>query len=101
MGVRERGAAQQEGEQEVGCEEKHSAQLQHSGDRQHCPCERKQSFVGQSFWARGFLVSTVSRDEAVVREYIRDQGKRISAWRSCACGNDLPRKRWPNITGAA
>ena len=35
--------------------------------------ERKRSFVGQSFWARGFLVSTVGRDEAVIREYIRTQ----------------------------
>jgi putative transposase len=37
--------------------------------------ERKQNFVGQSFWARGFLVSIVGRDEAVVREYIRNQEK--------------------------
>jgi putative transposase len=37
--------------------------------------ERKQNFVGQSFWARGFLVSTVGHDEAVVREYIRNQEK--------------------------
>ena len=37
--------------------------------------ERKQNFVGQSFWARGFLVSTVGRDEAVVREYICNQEK--------------------------
>jgi putative transposase len=37
--------------------------------------ERKRNFVGQSFWARGFLVSTVGRDEAVVREYIRNQEK--------------------------
>jgi len=35
--------------------------------------ERKRSFVGQSFWARGFLVYTVGRDEAVIREYIRTQ----------------------------
>ena len=26
--------------------------------------ERKRNFVGQSFWARGFFVSTVGRDEA-------------------------------------
>ena len=32
--VHERGAAQQEGEREVGYEEKHSTQLQHSGDGQ-------------------------------------------------------------------
>ncbi|MDE2365743.1 MAG: IS200/IS605 family transposase [Betaproteobacteria bacterium] len=35
--------------------------------------ERKRSFVGQHFWARGYFVSTVGRDEAVIREYIRNQ----------------------------
>ena len=34
---------------------------------------RKQNFVGQSFWARRYFVSTVGRDEALVREYIRTQ----------------------------
>ena len=37
--------------------------------------ERKQNFVGQHFWARGYMVSTVGRDEAVIREYIRNQEK--------------------------
>ena len=35
--------------------------------------ERKQNFVGQHFWARGYFVSTVGRDEQVIREYIRNQ----------------------------
>ena len=35
--------------------------------------ERKRNFVGQHFWARGYFVSTVGRDEEVVREYIRNQ----------------------------
>ena len=35
--------------------------------------ERKGNFVGQHFWARGFWVSTVGRDEAVIREYIQKQ----------------------------
>jgi putative transposase len=35
--------------------------------------ERKRNFVGQHFWARGYFVSTVGRDEAVIRRYIRDQ----------------------------
>ena len=35
--------------------------------------ERKRSFVGQHFWARGFWVSTVGRDETVIRENIRKQ----------------------------
>ena len=37
--------------------------------------ERKQNFVGQHFWARGYMVSTAARDEAVIREYIRNQEK--------------------------
>ena len=35
--------------------------------------ERKRNFVGQHFWARGYFVSTVGRDETVIREYIRRQ----------------------------
>ena len=35
--------------------------------------DRKRNFVGQHFWARGYFVSTVGRDEAVIREYIRNQ----------------------------
>ena len=34
---------------------------------------KKQNFVGQNFWARGYFVSTVGRDEEEVREYIRHQ----------------------------
>ena len=35
--------------------------------------ERKRNYVGQHFWARGYFVSTVGRDEEVIREYIRHQ----------------------------
>ncbi len=35
--------------------------------------ERRRNFVGEHFWARGYFVSTVGRDEAVIREYIREQ----------------------------
>ena len=35
--------------------------------------ERKRNFIGQHFWARGYFVSTVGRDETVIREYIRKQ----------------------------
>jgi putative transposase len=35
--------------------------------------ERKRNFVGQHFCARGYFVSTVGRDEAVIRAYIRSQ----------------------------
>jgi putative transposase len=34
---------------------------------------RKRSFVGQHFWARGYFVSTVGRDEEVIRNYILNQ----------------------------
>jgi len=34
---------------------------------------RKRNFVGQEFWARGYFVSTVGRDEQVIREYICNQ----------------------------
>lgn len=37
--------------------------------------ERKRNFVGQHFWARGCFVSTVGRDEKVVRDCIRQQEK--------------------------
>ena len=37
--------------------------------------ERKRNFSGQHFWARGYFVSTVGRDEAVIRAYIRHQEK--------------------------
>jgi len=42
--------------------------------------ERKRNFVGQHFWARGFWVSTVGRDEAVIREYIRKQEQEDKRW---------------------
>ena len=34
---------------------------------------RRTNFKGQSFWARGYYVSTAGRDEEVVRQYIRKQ----------------------------
>ena len=49
--------------------------------------EKKRNFVGQHFWARGYYVSTVGRDETVIREYIRNQEKedqrleQINQWR--------------------
>ena len=35
--------------------------------------ERKRNFVGQHFWARGYFVSTVGRDEVAIRAYIKNQ----------------------------
>jgi len=34
---------------------------------------RTKNFVGQRFWARGYYVSTVGKDEKTVREYIQRQ----------------------------
>ena len=34
---------------------------------------KRQNFNGQNFWARGYYVSTVGRDEAAVKKYIREQ----------------------------
>ncbi len=34
---------------------------------------RRQNFTGQHFWARGYYVSTVGRDEGIVRRYIQGQ----------------------------
>ncbi len=35
--------------------------------------ENRRNFAGQHFWARGYFVSTVGRDEEVIRNYIRHQ----------------------------
>ena len=49
--------------------------------------ERKRNFVGQHFWARGYFVSTVGRDEAAIRDEIRNQEQedarleQLSLWR--------------------
>ena len=34
---------------------------------------RRKNFTGQKFWARGYYVSTVGRDEETVRNYIKHQ----------------------------
>ena len=49
--------------------------------------KRKRNFVGQYFWARGCFVSTVGRDEALIREYVKNQDQKeerldqLSQWR--------------------
>ena len=49
--------------------------------------ERKRNFVGQHFWARGFFVNTVGRDEDAIRAYIRNQERedqrleQLNLWR--------------------
>jgi putative transposase len=34
---------------------------------------KTRNFTGQSFWARGYFVSTVGRDEEMIRKYIKKQ----------------------------
>ena len=34
---------------------------------------RKRTFVGQYFWARGYHVSTIGRDEEAIRKLIKEQ----------------------------
>jgi putative transposase len=36
---------------------------------------RRRNYVGQNFWARGYWVSTVGKNEEVVRRYIQTQEK--------------------------
>ena len=37
---------------------------------------RRKNYTGHHFWARGYYVSTVRRDEATIREYIRTQERK-------------------------
>jgi putative transposase len=49
--------------------------------------DRKRNFVGQHFWARGFFVNAVGRDEEAIRAYIHAQEKedqrleQLNLWR--------------------
>ncbi|WPL17417.1 Transposase [Thiorhodovibrio winogradskyi] len=49
--------------------------------------ERKRNFGGMHFWARGYFVSTVGRDEATIRAYIQHQERedqrleQLNLWR--------------------
>ena len=49
--------------------------------------ERKRNFVGQNFWARGYFVNTVGRDDDAIRACIRNQKKedqrldQLNLWR--------------------
>jgi putative transposase len=36
---------------------------------------KQRNYVGHHFWARGFFVSTVGRDENTIRKYIQNQEK--------------------------
>ena len=36
---------------------------------------KERNFTGEHFWARGYFVSTVGRDEEMIRNYIKNQEK--------------------------
>jgi len=42
---------------------------------------RKRNFTGQSFWARGYLVSTVGMDEETIRNYIKNQETMVNRFK--------------------
>ena len=63
--------------------------------------EQKQNYAGQSFWARGYFVSTVRRDEVTTRDYIATRSRKTNGWINLTCGDDQPPSRWPNPIGAA
>ncbi|MCY7387078.1 MAG: IS200/IS605 family transposase [Burkholderiales bacterium] len=63
--------------------------------------EEKRNFVGQHFWARGYFVSTVGRDETAIREYIRNQEKVDEKLEQMKLCNEWPPSRWPKNYGAA
>ncbi len=47
---------------------------------------KKKNFTGEQFWARGYFVSTVGKDEQMIKEYIRNQeaeDKRTEQLRLC------------------
>lgn len=52
--------------------------------------EHRRNFVGQHFWARGYFVSTVGRDEQVIREYIRSRKRPTRGWINWGSGVNGP-----------
>ena len=40
----------------------------------------RKNFAGQHFWARGYYVSTVGKDEQAVRKYIKEQEATDRQW---------------------
>lgn len=47
---------------------------------------RRRNFTGESFWARGYYVSTVGKDEAAVRKYIKEQEASDRQWEQMKLG---------------
>ena len=47
---------------------------------------RRRNFTGQHFWARGYYVSTVGKDEEAVRKYIKEQEAADRQWEQLNLG---------------
>jgi len=52
--------------------------------------ERRRNFTGQHFWARGYFVTTVGRDEVVIRDSIRRQEEEDRRWDQLTLDPDEP-----------
>ena len=52
--------------------------------------KKARSFTGFHFWARGYYVSTVGKDEAAVRKYIKEQEVRTVSGTSCSWVSSRP-----------
>jgi REP-associated tyrosine transposase len=46
---------------------------------------KPRNFTGESFWARGYFVSTVGRDEKQIREYIKKQDQEDQRGQAAIC----------------
>jgi putative transposase len=51
---------------------------------------RRKNYTGHHFWARGYYVTTLGRDEAPIRAYIQRQEKRISVSIKWDFGSRMP-----------
>ena len=51
---------------------------------------RRRNFIGESFWARGYYVSTAGKDEEAVRKYIKEQEAADHQWDHPLPGALLP-----------
>jgi hypothetical protein len=58
------------------------------------------NFLGHKFWARGYFVTTVGRDEEMIRAYIKNQEMADPSWISLSCGSQPPQNpvNRPNIS---
>ena len=57
--------------------------------------ERKRNFVGQHFWARGYFVSTVGRDEAVIRHTSATRRRKTTPGADEPLALNAATFRWP------